>query len=71
MILCILTGISKSTRVGRHGSSLSRSKVMIQVSVGSTAPKEESKDFHCDGKVWRTSKTNMDVEDCAKSLTRL
>jgi hypothetical protein len=44
---------------------------MSQVLAGSTAPKEESSDFCCVGQVWRTSKTDMAAEDCAKSSTKL
>jgi hypothetical protein len=50
---------------------MSRSKVMSLVSAGSTAPKAESSDFHYVGQVWRTSKTDMAVGDCAKSSTKL
>jgi hypothetical protein len=57
--------------VGRCGSLLSISKVMSQVSAGSTAPKAERKDLHCDGQVWRTSNIDMVARGYAKSSTRL
>jgi hypothetical protein len=44
---------------------------MSRVSAGSTAPKAESNDFHCVGQVWRTSRTDMAAEDCAKLSTKL
>jgi hypothetical protein len=56
---------------GYREFTLSRSKVMSRVSTGSTAPKAESSDFCCVGKVWRTSRTNMVAGDCAKSSTKL
>jgi hypothetical protein len=70
-MFCIFTGIWIATKAGRRGSQLSRSKVMSRVSVGSTAPKVESRDFYCVGQVWRTSKTDMAAGDCSKSSTKL
>jgi GH43 family beta-xylosidase len=57
--------------VGRCGSPLSESNVISCMSAVSTAPKAESKDFHCDGQVWRTSNTDMAAGDWAKSSTKL
>ena len=71
MVFQILTGIWKATWVGRRGSPLSESNLINYVSVGSTAPKAERKDFLYDGKVWRTSNTDMAAGDWAKSSTRL
>jgi hypothetical protein len=44
---------------------------MSRVFGGSTALKVESSDFLYVGQVWRTSKTDMAVGDCAKSSTKI
>jgi hypothetical protein len=71
VVFQILTGIWKATWAGRRGSPLSEPNVINWVSAVSSAPKAESKDFLCDGQVWRTSNTDMAAGDWAKSSTRL
>jgi hypothetical protein len=71
VVFLILKGIWKETSEGRHGSMLSKSKVIRWVFVGSTTPNCESKAFLCEGKLWRTSNTNMGADDCTRLSIRL
>jgi hypothetical protein len=71
MMFLIVTGIYKATNKGSRGSELSKSKVMRRESEGLTSPNVDSKAFHCEGKVCKTTRTDMVIGDWANSLMRL
>ena len=56
---------------GIHSSPFSMSNVIKLESEGSTAPRADSNDFHCIGKVLSTSRADMAVGFWAKSYIML